>query len=1226
MRPVPWHVKGVHPDARGAAREAARRSGVSVGAWLNSLIIEAADKDAPPAEPSASAPPGADPLRSPRPAAPPPDDHASFIGRQIDELKWRIDSLSRDDTVRQAAVSAATEEMRSARLAEAIARIDRQLARLSSKRRAAAVERSETEAAETERAETEHDDGLDEVLAEITARQHALDSEFAQPQLFDTPAVAPADSRAAEPPAPSSAIEQQLQDIAAQIKALQGSMHFEGLAADLTRTIEEATPKKSIEAMEEQLRHLAGQIEAAQSFTPPEHLALLRNDIADVGRSIADAMSPQAVAAIEQQVRSLTEEVSRLQRPLNADEIADALRKDFAEIGSALRESMPPHAGASIEEQMSVLTAEIGKLFPPVRVEEIAEALRKDLAEIAETLKKAVPEGALASLEEEVRALGVRVEANRAALQDHPVIAEIERSLADLRQRLDTMAPLGDIASLAETVNALSHKADTIASQAALPDGLHQLDDAIGTLRDIATQLVSPADIAGLSRDIHALAEKIDNSARPDPDSAAMLTLDKRLADMAAAFDKSRAESVAIPADFEAVMKRLAERLESVEVRSADQGALKNLEGRIVGLVEKLDASEARLSRLDGVERGVGDLLEQINGLRTQNEEKLQAIQHELIEGATRAVSEPAEAIRRDVATLKELQSAIDRRTQDTFEAVYGTIEQVVDRLAAIEEDLRGKDDLRGKEVHMADAAPAPVRAPSAAMPVPPLVADAPALAPAATPLRDRLIMPTPEAVVPAKPAAPALQPRQPIVSDLPPDAPLEPGSGGRRIRAMASAIDRIAASEAAAGALPAASTEADSSVRANFVAAARRAAQAVTGEQSQPRNGAPGSEEKKSAKQRSALMGKLGPRIKTLILGLSVIALMLGALRLAIDFFTGPHSAPPNPPISEIQGAPSAPPPIAPPIVSPAPPANPPTSGKGAALGDGTRAAFGSPVTPGIIADAPRPAQPAAVDATGSVPRAAAPKPTEVQDMAPQTAAPAPPRDPDPSKDALPAGIGGKGLITAATAGDPAASYEVASRFAEGKGVPQDLAMAAVWFDRAARRGITAAQFRLGSMYEKGVGLKKDLQEARRLYLAAADKGNAKAMHNLAVLYAEGIDGKPDYAAASQWFRKAAVFGVVDSEYNLAILYARGLGIEHNMVESYKWFALAGKGGDKDAGKKALEIASHLDEQQLSAARQSVESFVPDVQPEEATSVNAPPGGWDQAVTAAARKVNVVR
>jgi localization factor PodJL len=79
-------------------------------------------------------------------------------------------------------------------------------------------------------------------------------------------------------------------------------------------------------------------------------------------------------------------------------------------------------------------------------------------------------------------------------------------------------------------------------------------------------------------------------------------------------------------------------------------------------------------------------------------------------------------------------------------------------------------------------------------------------------------------------------------------------------------------------------------------------------------------------------------------------------------------------------------------------------------------------------------------------------------------------------------------------------------------------------------------------------------------------------------------------------------------------------------MVESYKWFALAAKGGDKDAGKKSIEVASHLDEQQLSAARQSVEAFVPEVQPEEAISVKAPAGGWDPVVAAARKTGSVSR
>ena len=65
-------------------------------------------------------------------------------------------------------------------------------------------------------------------------------------------------------------------------------------------------------------------------------------------------------------------------------------------------------------------------------------------------------------------------------------------------------------------------------------------------------------------------------------------------------------------------------------MRSADPARSTSLDGRIVGLVDKLDASHAQLGRLDSVERGVAELVEQIQALRAQNEDKLQAIQREL--------------------------------------------------------------------------------------------------------------------------------------------------------------------------------------------------------------------------------------------------------------------------------------------------------------------------------------------------------------------------------------------------------------------------------------------------------------------------------------------------------------------------------------------------------------------------------------------------------------------
>jgi localization factor PodJL len=216
-----------------------------------------------------------------------------------------------------------------------------------------------------------------------------------------------------------------------------------------------------------------------------------------------------------------------------------------------------------------------------------------------------------------------------------------------------------------------------------------------------------------------------------------------------------------------------------------------------------------------------------------------------------------------------------------------------------------------------------------------------------------------------------------------------------------------------------------------------------------------------------------------------------------------------------------------------------------------------------------------------------------------------------------LPIAIGGSRLRSAAIAGDAAAAYEVAVRFAEGRGVVADMEEAARWYERAASKGLTPAQFRYARLLEKGLGVKKDLLQARRLYLAAAAKGNSKAMHNLAVLYAEGIDGKPEYGTAVQWFRKAAQHGIADSQYNLGVLCARGLGTAKNYAEAYRWFALAAAQGDKESAKKRDDIAAQMDAPALAAAQQAVKAFVAKPQPAEATVVPAPPGGWDRTASA---------
>jgi localization factor PodJL len=408
-----------------------------------------------------------------------------------------------------------------------------------------------------------------------------------------------------------------------------------------------------------------------------------------------------------------------------------------------------------------------------------------------------------------------------------------------------------------------------------------------------------------------------------------------------------------------------------------------------------------------------------------------------------------------------------------------------------------------------------------------------------------------------------------PINPDLPPDQPLEPGSGPPR---------RTGARIATEPAAPA-------PAKSSFIAAARRAAKAVQ-ESRQPKQAEPALPEGESS-------GGVMKRVKSLFIAASVAAIVIGTVQVGSQFLWNPSSAGKKTAQAPAQVV-TAPQPVE--TKSDVFSASPLSS---------------SPALPPAVEIQPSEPQPAAKEPVTSAPPAG-PEPDVTGSI--------PPARTGNAADRLPAEIGSARLRSAAASGDANAEYEIATRYAEGHGVIADLGEAARWYERSATKGVALAQFRYATMLEKGVGVKKDLGQARRYYLAAAGRGNAKAMHNLAVLYAEGIDGKPDFGNAVQWFRKAAEDGVADSQYNLAVLLARGLGAPKDFAESYKWFALAAAQGDKEAVRKRDEVAGKLDANSLAAAQQDVKTFTPKAQPPEATAVNAPAGGWDDAVPAQGR------
>lgn len=248
------------------------------------------------------------------------------------------------------------------------------------------------------------------------------------------------------------------------------------------------------------------------------------------------------------------------------------------------------------------------------------------------------------------------------------------------------------------------------------------------------------------------------------------------------------------------------------------------------------------------------------------------------------------------------------------------------------------------------------------------------------------------------------------------------------------------------------------------------------------------------------------------------------------------------------------------------------------------------APGTPRLLAEVSsepsQPATPVAQSTAGEKPGAAMPAalpPGEASEL-PGAAV---------RSSSLPATIASAALRHAAANGDPAAEFEIAARYAEGRGVTANPKEAFAWYHRAAVHGHVPAQFRLASHYEQGAGTDKDLERAKVWYRRAAERGHAKAMHNLGVLIASGRS-KADLRSAADWFREAAERNLADSQYNLAVMYESGQGVEVNLAEAYKWYALAARSGDLEAERRLKDVRGQLSKGEIAAVERAVAEWMP--------------------------------
>ena len=327
---------------------------------------------------------------------------------------------------------------------------------------------------------------------------------------------------------------------------------------------------------------------------------------------------------------------------------------------------------SNIGEQLRDITARIEALRPSGELENVVKSFRNDLADIRQQLTKALPRQAVESLEAEVQALGKRLDQSRASGVDLGVLAGIEGGLKEVRDALRNLTPAEKLVGFDDTVKALSQKVDLIIAKED-PAALQQLETAIGALRGIVSHVASDDTLTKVAEDVRLLAAKVDVVASSAASSQAVSALESRIDNLATALSASNDAGRAVPRELEKLLSGLIEKLEWVQLTHTDHAALGALEDRIAQLIKRLDASDSRLGNLEAVERGIADLLVHIEQIRGGN-------------GAAAAATprKPVEVIERDVAEIKRSE----RRTQDSLEAVHGTVEQVVDRLAMIESGI----------------------------------------------------------------------------------------------------------------------------------------------------------------------------------------------------------------------------------------------------------------------------------------------------------------------------------------------------------------------------------------------------------------------------------------------------------------------------------------------------------------------------------------------------------
>ena len=830
---VPWSIKGVGPDTREAAKEAARRSGVSLGEWLDGIIAERASRLGVPSVEIDS------------------QERQDAVADELSRLAARSTASESGEEVRETAPAETGRDPEWAAMPQAhFAGLPPEALR-SRDMSAGEARAFDSAATSVEQPFFGNREPVPNVLQASQGRgsvdsrvRAAVNGSLAERLDFEEE---PSTQRALR--ALSEKLESfERQNWAGVVRhAAEGPQRTMGEAGPLLIR----KPGSAISAIKERsIRYAVAEISRRQAAlydedpVPPLSPLPGTSPVENAaGHPTERKLSGASLGALDQAVASI-------EAKLTSDRLAaDAERRT---------PSAPLEALDGDDDSMAVFAA-LGR--------DLRQAIGSEEAPTAPMSQVPVPNdadsigGASAAAAKAVRAAGARP---RRELRDRPASASDGAYAPDTNgeQHASPKTPLP----------ADRESGDLLEAQTTLSE-----------IRALLDRFEPGSAISSLERRMEDLATKIDRGMEPQSSSKQIEDLARQIDEIHSSIQGQIGSQAVEPSSVDALVRGIAERIEEAREASADierlESLIKGLAAKIDGnnaqpdpqavtgleaqmsrLGERLERSEASLSALDGVEHSLGELFTQLeetrhaaidaaeNAARTAARDTLRAAMQNpaMPHGAAEGESGLFGQVAHELAELRVSHDQTSRRTQTTLAGLNQTMERLVEHLARL--DATG---LSG------DATDRPASS-----------------AEGAGERRKSIMAPSVRAELGLPERRKSSEVERPADTVDPIDTLIEPGLGRASIR------DRSGKADAA----PAGDGEGP----AFFIAAARRAAhaaQASAAATSKPSGRVRVSGEVASMTEMSALeraRNFLRERRRPLLLGLAGLVLLLGALEAA--------------------------------------------------------------------------------------------------------------------------------------------------------------------------------------------------------------------------------------------------------------------------------------------------------------------------------------------------------